>query len=254
MRWIESLMVALSTYSALPMPQFQWNRRNMEYAICFFPAVGVLLGGALFGWYRISLLLDIGGVLFAAFGAGLPILLTGGIHMDGFMDTVDALSSHQSRERKLEILKDPHCGAFAVIYCGVYLLFSFALFYELYAAGQIVVCCPAFVLSRSLSALCALTMPNARKSGMLCAFTKDAQTKGAAIAMTLLSAFAASGMLLLSFVPGVCGVLLVLAVTFFYRAMAKKQFGGATGDTAGFFLQICELSALAGVWIGGQIL
>ena len=93
MRWIQSFLVAMSTYSALPMPQFEWNRQNMKYAICFFPAVGILLGGALWGWYRLGLAADMGGVLFAAVSVGLPVFLTGGIHMDGFMDTVDALAS-----------------------------------------------------------------------------------------------------------------------------------------------------------------
>ena len=45
----------------------------------------------------------------------------------------------------------------------------------------------------------------------------------------------------------------MLAAMLFYRVMAKRQFGGATGDTAGFFLQICELAALAGIWIGGRL-
>lgn len=254
MRWIETLLVALSTYSALPMPQFQWNRRNMEYAICFFPVVGLLLGGALFCWYRISLEINGEGVLFAAVSAALPVFLTGGIHMDGFMDTVDALASHQPKERKLEILKDPHCGAFAVLYSGVYLLLEFGLFYGLYAAGQIERCCPIFVLSRGLSALCALTMPNARRAGMLCAFTQNAKKKSAVAAMTVLSFFAAAGMLWLSPISGICGVFLAVAAVLVYRVTAKKQFGGATGDTAGFFLQICELAAMAGVWIGGRIL
>jgi adenosylcobinamide-GDP ribazoletransferase len=43
-----------------------------------------------------------------------PIIITGGIHMDGFLDTQDALSSYQPRERRLEILKDSHAGAFAI--------------------------------------------------------------------------------------------------------------------------------------------
>ena len=47
MAFFESLLVALSTYSAVPVPQFEWNDRNMKYAICFFPAVGILCGGAL---------------------------------------------------------------------------------------------------------------------------------------------------------------------------------------------------------------
>ena len=51
-----------------------------------------------------------------------PIIITGGIHMDGFLDTQDALGSYQPRERRLEILKDSHAGAFAIISCAVYLM------------------------------------------------------------------------------------------------------------------------------------
>ena len=76
----------------------------MKYALCFFPAVGVFCTGALWLWYALCCTLGVSGVLFAAVAAALPLLITGGIHMDGFMDTVDALSSHQSKERKLEIM------------------------------------------------------------------------------------------------------------------------------------------------------
>ena len=54
MRLFESLLIALSTYSAVPVPQFEWNEKNMRYAICFFPAVGVLCGAAL--WLRSDIL------------------------------------------------------------------------------------------------------------------------------------------------------------------------------------------------------
>ena len=50
MRLFESLLIALSTYSAVPVPQFDWNEKNTRYAICFFPAVGVLCGAALWLW------------------------------------------------------------------------------------------------------------------------------------------------------------------------------------------------------------
>ena len=122
MRLFESLLIALSTYSAVPVPQFDWNEKNMRYAICFFPAVGVLCGAALWLWAVLAQATGMSGVLFAAIAACLPILVTGGIHMDGYLDMVDALSSHQTREKKLAIMKDANCGAFAVIYGGVYLL------------------------------------------------------------------------------------------------------------------------------------
>ena len=161
MRLFESLLIALSTYSAVPVPQFDWNEKNMRYAICFFPAVGVLCGAALWLWAVLAQATGMSGVLFAAIAACLPILVTGGIHMDGYLDTVDALSSHQTREKKLAIMKDANCGAFAVIYGGVYLLAYAGFAYEVFAAGHILLLCPLFVLSRALSGLCAVNLPNA---------------------------------------------------------------------------------------------
>lgn len=253
MLFFESFLVALATYSSIPVPQFEWNERNMKYAICFFPAVGGACGGALFLWYALSARLGVSGLLFAAVAVCLPLLITGGIHMDGFMDTVDALASHQPRERKLEILKDSHCGAFAVIYCVVYVLLSFGLLYELYARREIAVLCPAFILSRSLSAFCAVTMPNARKAGMLCAYTEKTEKTKAAAAAILLALSSSGGMVLLSPVSGLAAAACGLMTMLFYRRMTMKQFGGVTGDTSGFFLQLCELAVLLGAWAGGLL-
>lgn len=250
----ESLLVAMSTYSAIPVPQFEWNDRNMKYAICFFPAVGILCGAALWGWVSLAELLGISGFCFAMIATCLPLLITGGIHMDGYMDTVDALASHQSRERKLEILKDPNCGAFAVIYCGVYLLAYAGLIHELFAANSILIVCPTFVLSRSISALCAVHMPNARKAGMLCAYTKNTEKHTATVALIIVLIISGVSVVLLSPIIGGITVLFAIVSAVFYRRLAMKQFGGVTGDTSGFFLQICELTCLAGAWIGVQLI
>ena len=253
MVFFETLLVALSTYSSLPVPQFEWNEKNMRYAICCFPAVGVICAGALLLWNWLCCRMQVGGVMFAAVAVALPLLITGGIHMDGFMDTVDALASHQSRERKLEILKDSACGAFAVLYCGVYLLLHFGVFFAVCEAGTAAYYAPVYVLSRALSALCAVTMPNARKAGMLCAFTENAHKKRATSAMAVLAALTAA---VLIWLEPACGGMAVLAAggaVLGYRRMAMKQFGGVTGDTSGFFLQLCELAALLGVWLGGLL-
>ena len=91
-------------FSALPMPQFDWNEKNMRYALCAFPLVGVVCGA----------LWCVCGVLplpVAARAAGfclVPVWVTGGIHLDGYADTCDALSSYGDTAKKLEILKDPH--------------------------------------------------------------------------------------------------------------------------------------------------
>lgn len=249
MTFLRTLLVAISTYSAIPVPQFQWDDKYMRYAICCFPAVGLFCGAALLLWNWLCVRLAVSPVLFAAIAVFLPLMVTGGIHMDGYMDTVDALASHQSRERKLEILKDSTCGAFAVLYCGAYLLMHFGLFHAVYEQGTVCAYAGAYLLSRELSALCAVTMPNARRSGMLCAFTEHVHRSRAVAAIVVLLVL--TGALLLWQAP--VSLALALLWCLCYRHLAMKQFGGATGDTAGFFLQICELVMLAGVWIGGLL-
>ena len=253
MRFFESLLVALSTYSALPMPQFAWNEKNMKYAICFFPAVGVLCGGALYLWYALAQQLQLGGTLFAAVAAALPILITGGIHLDGFMDTMDALSSHQTRERMLEIMKDSHTGAFAAIYCGVYLLLSFGIFSELYRLEAVAAVCPIFIVSRVLSGLTAVNLPNARKGGMLCAYTENTDRTCATAALLSVLLLAAALTVWAAPIVGTLALLGALLSLVYYRHLTLSKFGGVTGDTSGFFLQICEVTAFFGAGIGGLI-
>ena len=130
-RWWQGFWIACSMYSRFPVPQTRWTRAGMKYALCFFPLVGAAIGACVCLMAWLARKLSLGSVAFAGIGTALPLLLTGGIHMDGFLDTVDARSSCQPRERKLEILKDPHTGAFAIIGCGVYLLLYGSAFSEL---------------------------------------------------------------------------------------------------------------------------
>ena len=90
MRVIRSLCIAFSTYSRIPVPQVAWTDENRKYSMCFFPLIGAVIGLLLWGWLALCDALDFGALLRSAVGALLPILVTGGIHMDGFMDTSDA--------------------------------------------------------------------------------------------------------------------------------------------------------------------
>lgn len=246
----KSLFVALSTYSAIPVPQFEWNERNMKYSICFFPAVGIFVGISLFLWNLLCVSLNFSAVLFAGAALCVPLLISGGIHMDGYMDTMDALSSHQPRERKLEIMKDPNCGAFAVIYFGIYVFLQFGLLHELYLRNGILFYIPVFILSRALSAFFAVNLPNARKNGMLCAYTQNADRKKATFATLTTTVFCGIILILLSLKAGFCIIFGAIVCSLFYRNLTLKEFGGVTGDTSGFFLQICELSCLFAALIG----
>ena len=243
MRLFESLLIALSTYSAVPVPQFEWNEKNMRYAICFFPAVGVLCGAALWLWTVIAQESDMSGVLFAAIAACLPILVTGGIHMDGYLDTVDALSSHQTREKKLAIMKDANCGAFAVIRLCSY----FAAYLCLAACVQFTprvgaLWTLALVLERAFSGLAVAAFPMAKNTGLAHTFATAADRTAVRNVLAVLAVLLCGVLLALG-----GGALAAVAILLFlwYHHVAVQQLGGITGDLAGWFLQKTELWMLA---------
>ena len=131
MNGLYSCIIAISMYSKIPMPNVEWTEERMRYVMCFFPLVGIVQGAALGLWLHLALdVLNLSVGAAALTGAAIPLLVTGGIHMDGFLDTMDAIHSYGDRSRKLEILKDPHLGAFAVISFGVYMMLYLGVFHE----------------------------------------------------------------------------------------------------------------------------
>ena len=253
MRLLRSLGIAMSAYSVIPVPHFDWSEENMRFSLCFLPVVGVIEGLLLLFWGLFCGRMDTGNVLFASGATIIPLLLTGGIHMDGYCDCVDALSSRRDREKMLEILKDPHAGAFAVIFCAAYLLAVFGLFSEIGYAPLLTVVCCGFVLSRALAALSAVCMPSAGTAGFLVSFTKTAHKKSVVISMGATALLSSAAMIVLNPPAGAAGVVFAAVSFFLYRNMAVGKFGGVTGDTTGYFIQVCELAILAGVFSGRLI-
>lgn len=245
---INSFFIALSMYSRIPVPRVDWEKENMRYAMCFFPMIGVVIGAVMYlaGW-----LLDktsVGGLFRGVVFTLIPIIITGGIHMDGFMDTMDALGSWGDREKKLEILKDSHAGAFAILGMGCYLMWSVAVWSEL-PAEVLRVCGVSFVLSRALSGFSVVTFPAARNSGLLKMFQDGAQKKVVRITMCLYVAAAVIMMAVMN-VRAMTGAVTGVMIAFlYYIVVSRKQFGGVTGDLAGFFLETAELAMFTGILV-----
>lgn len=253
MRVIRSFVIAFSTYSRIPMPQVEWSDENRKYTMCFFPLIGAVIGLILWGWLCLCDALNIGMLLRGAVGAVIPLLVTGGIHMDGFMDTSDAIASWQTRERRLEILKDSHVGAFAVIGCTAYLLLSAAIYAEL-PVQTVPMLMGVFVISRALSALALAFFKSARPDGMMDAFAKAAHRK---VVGTTAAVYSALCILLWSLAGGWLSVGCAAAAVgcfAYYRHMAYRNFGGVTGDLAGWFVQMTELALTAVIGLGGKLL
>lgn len=244
MNLIGSFVITFSMYSKIPMPQMEWTKERMKYAMCFFPLIGAVIGAVLVCFGRLAVSLSLSETARACIGTALPLLITGGIHMDGFLDVVDARSSYQSRERKLEILKDPHTGAFAIIGCGIYLLL-YTAFFSMVSEHGLRLFAGTFVLTRALSGLAVVAFPKAKNTGLAAEFSEKAKRRTVGAVMIVMICLTAGYLFYMGGVIFGAASAVVTAVVFAgYYQMAVREFGGITGDLAGYFLQICELALL----------
>ena len=237
-----AIAAAFSTFSVLPAPRIEWNEYSLKNVLSALPLVGVAIGGFLCLWYWLSTALQLPAILSAVAFTVLPIALSGGIHMDGFADMTDALSSHAEPEKKRAILKDPHCGAFAVIGVGCYLLIYFGLCAALPLDWKTVALLGiSHVLSRAVGSLVSLLFPSGAQSGMQHAF-RDSASKSAVWVLCAWIALALGGAAALSPLAAVGMLLAGICIFFYIKHTARKQFGGMSGDLAGACI---TLSAIA---------
>lgn len=247
-----SFLIALSMYSRIPVPQAEWTEKNLRWALCFFPLVGAVIGALGYGVYCLCEFLALPQLLAGALLTALPVVVTGGIHLDGFCDTTDAISSRLPREKKLEILKDPHAGAFAVLWCAVYFIVYFSSACSI-SLHTYLVFLSAYVFTRALSALSVANFPTA-KEGLVSAFKQAGANRTVTAVSLLWIAGAAAFSLALSLWPGLVILAAGVVVYLFCVIVIFKTFGGISGDLAGWMLQVTELFMLLAAAIGGVLL
>ena len=241
---IKSFFIALSMYSKIPVPHTEWKEEDMRYVFIFFPFVGVVIGALELAWFFLCAQLDgIPAICKVFIAAAIPIAITGGIHVDGFMDTMDAFHSYREREKKLEILKDPHIGAFSVIMLAFYGLCFLALLSFLEDAKPVIVFCIIFVLSRCISGFCAISFKSA-KEGTLNLFAKSSSAVAVKVITIIEAIICIAGMAFLMPVTAAFIALMAVLTVVWYYFKTKKEFGGVTGDTAGYLLLILERNLL----------
>lgn len=249
---LRAIICAFSCFSAVPMPKNSWDDSGMRYMMAAFPLVGVLVGALWWLWGWAVATLALGPVLKGVGYALIPVLVTGGIHLDGLADVIDAQSSHASPERKREILKDPHIGAFAAMGIACYLMAFAALASELDARQALQMCCIP-IISRCLSGFATVTLRTSKREGMLA--TEQASADAGVVRLVLALVWLATSIGLAVLAPGAAllATIASLAVLASVRHLAMTQFGGMSGDLAGYLLQMVELAILAALVVAGRL-
>ena len=239
MKYLRAFFIAAAMYSRLPVPNVRWDEESKESVLFLFPMLGVIEAGLIFLLAGLLLRVSAGAPLSAFCLTAAPLLFTGGIHFDGFLDTADALGSWKGKEEKLAILKDVHAGSAAVLQGGLMLLAGFSAWLSLLESGNMPERLP------QLLPISIFLLPNARGAGTVYDFTAArARRKGRLISGFYLLFAAAALFGAGTLFTGACILAAVLLAALYSGARAALSFGGMTGDLAGFLLTNCETAGL----------
>ena len=238
--YFHAFAMCQSMFCAIPFPGNLWDEKARDKMLLFLPIVGLEMGAlwAVLAWLCNFLQLPVlvKGLVLAIY----PYLAAGFIHLDGYMDVTDAVKSCRSLERRREILKDSHVGAFAVI--GIVLLmisqFAFLASVPEGADWRILLFVPA--VSRCGSSL-AVTVLKPMNTSQYAAQKKPKSHVVVLAAMTV--AFVTAGFLLC----GKYGFVLLGCLAGYGLALRKayKSLDGMNGDISGYALTLGELCAVA---------
>lgn len=243
-QFINGFWMSLSMFSVLPAPN-KWDDTAFCWIIPCFPIVGAIIGSLWYGIFVLANWLQIPQVLMAVLLLLAPLLLSGFIHIDGYMDTSDAIFSRAELSRKREILKDSHVGAFAVIALCVYLMLALAAMYSALDGGLLqpftLVLIP--VLARCISGIVLLNRKPISQTGFGATFRQNTKPYHS----VLLIVFALLCMLLGGFCGGLATVIPLVATILggiLAAVYSTRQLDGISGDLCGFILTISELCGL----------
>ncbi len=245
---LKSLLAAFRFLTIIPLGTALEEREEpLASSMAFFPLVGLAIGGFLFLVHRI------GSIFFSPLLVNALVLLgwvliTGALHLDGFMDTIDGLSGGKTKEERLKIMKDPSTGAKGTVGLVSLLGLKFLLLLEIEPPLKMGTLLLAPAVGRWSMVMAVYLAPYTRMEGLGKAFT--AHKGGGTVFWTSLTITILGLVIFKSsflYIMGVCLGAVYLSTLYF-----KSRIGGITGDTLGALNEIIELTALFSIYCLGK--
>lgn len=229
---MRKFFIALSFYTRLPIQiKSEVSEEDFYSSMKCLPVVGLVIGLVLYAlWY---LLKDVEGQVSAFLLVFLYIWLTGGLHIDGFMDTLDGVLSNRSREETLEIMKDSRVGAFGAI--GLLLLvLGYFISYQ-FVDGYAIIIAP--IIGRTGALFSASFSESARKGNSLGKGFMERMGRKERVFGLIFSTII---ILLFDFFYLIPFALCMLMSAYFIKYF-KNKLGGMTGDTVGMMIELNQI-------------
>jgi adenosylcobinamide-GDP ribazoletransferase len=234
---MRSLRIAFGLLTTLPfkLPN-DWSAGDSGRASVWYPFVGLIIGVLTWLTWKVTMFL-FPSLIASVIALVVWVALSGGLHLDGLADCFDGLFVSTPVERRLEIMKDPHVGAFGVIGLILVLFLKAVALASLTSASSL-----GILFAASLARWCILPaglFPLARPSGMGADFASGLRRSfivwGAMIPLAIILSLGAHGIISLC---------IGLIATAFVLRLATSRIGGVTGDVFGMIVEIVETVVL----------
>ena len=238
--YFHAFAMCQSMFCAIPFPGNLWDEKARDKMLLFLPIVGLEMGALWAGLAWLCNFLQLPVLVRGLVLAIYPYLAAGFIHLDGYMDVTDAVKSCRSLERRREILKDSHVGAFAVIGIVLLMLAQFACMASVPEGADLRILLFVPAVSRCGSSLAVTVLKPMNTSQY--ADQKKPKSHVAVLA-AMMALFVAGGFLLC----GKYGFVLLGCLAGYGAALRKayKSLDGMNGDISGYALTLGELCAVA---------
>ena len=223
--------------------QTEWTAEDFGRSTRFFPLVGLVLGicYASAAWLLVYTKGLFGmQALPTALLLILPLVLTGGLHADGFMDTADGVFSGRERERKLEIMKDSRVGSFGVVSFVLLMFVQFSLLFDMHPLLLVPALFVMPIIGRLAMVLAVSCFPYARKDGVGKTFADMGDRRTVVIA-----ALTTTALVLPWGTLAAAALVLGTAFALLFCSAMTKILGGVTGDVYGAATVLTETVVLA---------
>lgn len=241
------LLLAFQFFTSLPIRNsLSMNQQTVTSMYSMMPILGLLMGSTIVILNTINdQYIQFSSLLVAILIVVAGIVMTGGLHLDGWIDMGDAYFSYQDRARRLEILDDSRVGAFGAISLVVLLLLKIGFIYEIVnSEGSSTIAYYFLIipfLSRMALLLYFLTTHNVKEKGLAAYFKSQVQpTKLWSVIVLYTLLF----VLVTYYLSNIYGLILYICMVLFvlvYRKWTIKNFGGMTGDLLGALYEGTEV-------------
>jgi adenosylcobinamide-GDP ribazoletransferase len=243
---LHGLAGAAAFLTIVPVPRpARTNELDLAGAVPWFPLVGAAVGAAA-GGVRVALEPLLGRGPSSASAIAVLVVITGALHQDGLADTSDGLGVRGGRARKLAVMRESTVGAYGVLALVIWALLLFTALQGLSAEHALRALLAAGALSRLAPLLHVIAAPPARREGLGAGLRPTGAGLFFAVVLGAGAAIAAAGPARGGLSLAVCAAIAALT-----GLLARRAFGGSTGDTLGAAVSLTELTvclALLASW------